>query len=55
MRVSCYRKLLTNIERCASLGITGALRRTTQASLNIILHLISVEDFVAGEAVRNLL
>lgn len=54
MRVGSYRKLLTKVQRYASLGITDALRSTPLASLNIILHLLPIEDFVTVEAVNSL-
>ena len=54
LRVSSYRKLLTKVQRCASLGITCALGSTPQPSLYIILHLLPIEVFVLGEAARSI-
>lgn len=51
--ISC-RKLLTKVQRCATLGTTSAPRSILQASLDIILYLLPIEDFVAGMGVKSL-
>ncbi|XP_065367256.1 uncharacterized protein LOC135960009 [Calliphora vicina] len=55
MRKRSYRAILNKAQRCACLGITGALGSTPQAALDIILNLLPIENYVESVAARNLL
>ncbi|XP_065356722.1 uncharacterized protein LOC135951073 [Calliphora vicina] len=55
MRKHSYRAILNKAQRCACLGITGALGSTPQAALDIILNLLHIENYVESVAARNLL
>ena len=55
MRIGSRRNLLSKAQRCASIGITGAIRSTPQAALDVILHHLPIEEFVMGMAARSLL